>query len=162
MNIIITAPKHLGKSTAVRKIIDILPCKISGFITDFVDRNSLDRALVLRSIDGTRRTNAVVWKSGSYEINHDAFDIFAPSLIDTDCDYVIIDELGKFEKKSENLKYAVNNAFDSPCHVVASIRLDAAGWMQELKARDDVLLINLNEENRDSLPEYVVRKLGVR
>lgn len=162
MNIIITAPKHLGKSTAVAKIIKLLPGSVSGFITEFIDRDSLDRALVLRSIDGALRQNAVVWKKGLYEIDHSVFNAFAPSLVDVDSDFVVIDELGKFEKNSEELCAAVTKAFDSTCHVIASIRMDAAGWMQELKNRSDVLVINLNEQNRDALPEFVASKLGIQ
>ena len=162
MNIIITAPKHLGKSTAVAKIIKLLPGSISGFITEFIDRDCQDRALVLRSIDGSLQQNAVVWKNGIYEIDHGVFNAFAPSLVNTESDFVVIDELGKFEKNSDALRAAVTKAFDGPCHVIASIRLDAAGWMQELKNRSDVLVINLNEENRDSLPEFVACKLGIQ
>lgn len=162
MNIIITAPKHLGKSTAVQKIIKRLNGSVSGFITEFIDRECEDRKLILRSHNGDLSRDAVVWRNGIYKVDYSVFDEFAAALVDTSCDFVVIDELGKFEVVCQNLQQAVRRAFDSPCHVIASIRLDAKGWMQELKDRDDVLLIELNESNRDSLPDYIIHILGER
>ena len=161
MNIIITAPKHAGKSTAVGRIISMLPGSVSGFITEFVDRECDDRILKLKSIDGSVSYNAVVWKDKAYTVDFDVFDICAPELIDAKTEYIVIDELGKFEKNCDNLRNAVISAFDSSANVIASIRLDAAGWMQELKQRNDVVLICLNEENRDSVPEIIAQQLGI-
>ena len=161
MNIIITAPKHLGKSTLIAKLLKLLPGSVSGLITEFIDRECPDRSLILRSVGGDRRETAAVWKGGQLQVNRHVFDEFAPSLIDRDSDFVVIDELGKFENDCENLRAAVTAAFDSPCHVLASIRLDALGWMQELKGRDDVLLIELDEANRGDLPGLILRELGL-
>jgi len=161
MNIIITAPKHLGKSTLVAKLIPALPGSKSGFITEFIDRHKSDRSLILRSIDGSLSKKAVVWENNVYSVDYSVFEKFAPSLIDSLGDYVVIDELGKFEKNCLGLRDAVNAAFDSPCHVIASLRLDASGWVQELKSRDDVLLIELTEKNRDSLFYEILQTLNL-
>ena len=161
MNIIITAPKHLGKSTAIRKIIDRLPDTTSGFITEFIDRDCADRKLMLRSINGSVSRCAVTWKDGKHYIDYSVFDDFAPGLVDFSQKFIVIDELGKFENCCDKLRESVQTAFDSPCHVIASIRLDAQGWMQELKNRDDVLLFELDENNRDSLPDRISHILGL-
>ena len=159
MNIIITAPKHLGKSTAISKLLSLLPGKVSGFITEFIDRESDDRVLKLRNIDGTQVADAVTWVNKVHTVDFSAFDSFAPGLIELDSNFIVIDELGKFEKNCENLRKAVEGAFDSDCHVIASVRLDAAGWMQELKNRSDVLVITLDYSNRDSVPDIIANKL---
>ena len=78
-----------------------------------------------------------------------------------DGELVVIDELGKFEKNCENLKCTVEKAFDSPCNVLASIRLDAVGWMQDLKERDDTRVFFLSEENREDLTALIMNLLEI-
>lgn len=160
MNIIITGPKRCGKSTALQKLIPHLSGKVSGFITSFPDRSAEDKSLIISSLDGSLSRCAVVWKEGIPSVDRAAFDSFAPSLIDLSSNFVVIDELGKFEKSSENLKHAVEAAFDAPCHVIVSIRLDADGWMQALKSREDVVLLTLNGLNRDAIPDAVLRHIA--
>ena len=161
MNIIITAPKHLGKSTLIRKIIARLGGSTSGFISEFINRDSPDRVLMIKSIDGEYSRPVVKWDNEGYHVDYDCFDNFAAELIDADSDFVVIDELGKFEINCENLRNRVTKAFESKCHVIASVRLDALGWMQELKSRNDVCVINLTEENRDELDSTIISKLGI-
>lgn len=151
MNIIITGPKHCGKSTLLSKVISNYSGSISGFITEFDSRESDFRSLNLRNIDSTKIKCAVQWNNGYYTIDISTFDIFAPKLIDKSCDLVIFDELGKFELECNNLKLAVEDAFSSCTDVIAILRSDAPGWMGDLKNRSDVTVINLNEENRNDL-----------
>ena len=159
MNIIITGPKHCGKSTVIAKTLELLDGKISGFITEFPRRDAPDRELVLRSIDGGKSRNAAVWQDGRPILDLDVFNVFAPSLIELDSHCVVIDELGKFEKVCSGLKAAVENAFDASVPVLASVRLDAAGWMQELKSREDVTVFNVDETDRDALPHRLCEML---
>ncbi len=160
MNILITGPKHCGKSTIISKILSNYSGSFSGFITEYDNRTSQTRELILRSIDGSLSRCAVKWADSRHETRHDIFDEFAPSLIDTSCSLVIIDELGKFEKNSTMLKAAVENVMSSPCHFVCSIRLDAEGWMQALKDRDDAAVIYVDESNRDAIPPKILTMIS--
>ncbi len=160
MNILITGPRHCGKSTIISKILGSYTGSVSGFITEYDDRASQTRELILRSIDGSLSRCAVKWTDGRHETVRGVFDEFAPSLIDTNCSLVIIDELGKFEKHSDELRNAVEKALNAPCHFVSSIRLDAEGWMQALKGRNDTAVINVNTSNRDSLPFEIMAILS--
>ena len=103
MNIIITGPKRCGKSTVLQKLLPRLKGIKSGFITSFPDRSAEDKCLLISNLDGNLNRCAVKWKSGVPDVDRAAFDTFAPSLIDMTSDFVIIDELGKFEKSSESL-----------------------------------------------------------
>ncbi len=159
MNIIITGPKHCGKSTVIRKILGSFSGSVSGFISEFDNRTSSTRELLLRNITDSLSRCAVSWIEGQPEVHPEVFDLFATELIDTESDLIVIDELGKFEKSCHSLEETVCKAFDSSCPVLASIRLDAAGWMQELKNRDDVILINIDDTNRDSIPASILEML---
>ena len=160
MNIILTGPKHCGKSTAIAKILKLLDGSVSGFITQFDDRASDERKLYIKSLDGTESRCAARWYDGRIEVDKAAFDSFSVSLIDPKCDNVVIDELGKFEKNSKALRLAVRSAFDSEANVIVSIRLDAEGWMQALKSRDDAIVFTVDDLNRDVLPGRVLELIN--
>ena len=159
MNIILTGPKHCGKSTIIKKLLEKFDGTVSGFISEFDRRDSDTRELLIKNIQGSVSRCCARWEAGTVEIFPDVFDNFAASLIDTEKDIVLIDELGKFEKHCDYLRNAVEAAFESPCPVIASLRLDAAGWMQELKNRNDTMLISVTSDNRDSLPVEILRLL---
>ncbi len=151
MNIILTGPKHCGKSTLVRNVIENYDGRLSGFISEFDDRSSDTRKLLIRSINGANNACAVTWSQSSYSVNYDVFDKFAPELIDLSSDLIVFDELGKFESSCNKLQNAVEQAFSSTTDVIAVLRLDAPAWINELKLRSDVMVINVNIENRDTL-----------
>lgn len=156
MNIIITGPKQCGKTTIISKILHSFSGSVSGFVTGFESRASVHRELFMRSIDSSQTRIAVKWINGKPEIYHEVFDSFAPSLIDESSDLIIIDELGKFEKDSVEMKTRIESALSSPTNLVAVIRLDAISWMQDIKFRDDIIMFTVDEENRDSLAEIIV------
>ncbi len=151
MNIILTGPKHCGKSTLISKVIESYRGSISGFISEFDNRSSDTRKLLIRSIDRAVNACAVTWHNSSYSVNYDTFNEFAPALIDLKSDLIVFDELGKFESSCSKLQDAVEEAFSSATDVIAVLRLDAPAWINELKLRSDVMVITVNIENRDSL-----------
>lgn len=157
MNIILTGSKRSGKSTAAEKILKKLSLPVSGFRTVFENRWDGDKqTLFVVSLDGSKRQRAATWRDGRRDTFMQAFDEFAPDLISQDSELVFIDELGFLEKDSESLQKAVTAAFDGPQDVLAVIRLDAKGWMQELKERNDVIIFTVTEDNRAALSDKVL------
>lgn len=159
MNIILTGMKGCGKSTLAAKILEAYPGSVSGFRTVFENRCEEGQALYVESMDSSLRFKAAQWDEDGRKTIPPAFDSFAPSLIDNSSQLVFIDELGFLEKDSQALREAVTAAFNGPQDVLAVIRIDAAGWMQELKARKDVTVIAITRNNRDSLPGHILKLL---
>lgn len=159
MNIILTGMKGCGKSTLAEKILDDYAGSISGFRTVFENRCEDGQALYVESLDSSVRFKAAQWGEDGRKTIPIAFDSFAPSLISPDSELVYIDELGFLEKDSEPLKNAVTAAFDGRQDVLAVIRIDAAGWMQELKARKDCIVLAVTKDNRDAMAAHIVNLL---
>lgn len=159
MNIIITGTKGCGKSTLADRVLDSFSGSVSGFRTVFRDRCEETQTLYIESLDGSRCCCAADWSNGERRLYREAFDDFAVSLTDSSSRLVFIDELGFMEKDSSNLKAAVEQAFDKCRNTLCVIRIDAAGWMQELKARKDVTVIAVTNDNRDRLWEHILALL---
>lgn len=159
MNIIITGAKGSGKSTAAAKILSQFGCSISGFRTVFENRFGAEQVLYLENLDGSIRQAAAAWHEGGRELFSQTFDELAPTLINPETELFFIDELGFLEKDSGSLRDAVTAAFDRKQNVLAVIRLDAQGWMQQLKSRRDVTVIALTPDNRDWVPGHVLSLL---
>jgi nucleoside-triphosphatase len=86
-------------------------------------------------------------------VNLDALHrIAVPSMISAGPDQiVIIDEIGKMECLSPPFRKTLVKTLDSPHPVIGSIALKGTPFIEALKKRADVLLVGVDEKNRDSL-----------
>jgi nucleoside-triphosphatase len=73
---------------------------------------------------------------------------------------VVIDEIGKMELFSPRFREAVQAALASPKPVLATVMAAPHPWVDAIKARSDVLLVEVMPANRQRLPEQVLRWLG--
>jgi hypothetical protein len=71
----------------------------------------------------------------------------------------IIDEIGKMECSSEVFIEAVMHILASPVPVLATVATKGSGFISEVKARHDVDLLMVSRDNRDKIPEEIVRRL---
>ena len=69
---------------------------------------------------------------------------------------IILDEIGKMECFSEKFKAAALAALDSRNIVIGTVTLGGGDFIQDIKARDDMEIIEVTESNRDSLPEEIL------
>lgn len=63
---------------------------------------------------------------------------------------VVIDEVGKMECFSSLFRETLIKVLDSQHQVIGSIAQKGDQFIQEIKNRDDVLLVNVTEKNRDT------------
>jgi hypothetical protein len=64
---------------------------------------------------------------------------------------IIIDEIGKMECFSELFRHLVEKVLDSDKVVLATIALKGGGFIETIKKRDDIQLIELVESRRETL-----------
>jgi nucleoside-triphosphatase len=74
-------------------------------------------------------------------------------------DVIVIDEVGKMECFSPIFKQVLTKLLDSDHQVIGSIAQKGDRFVQEIKARDDVLLFDISAKNRDT-PELFSRLLA--
>jgi nucleoside-triphosphatase len=72
---------------------------------------------------------------------------------------VVIDEIGKMECFSEKFRTLITGILDSDRLLIATVSLKGSGFIAEIKKRDDVKLIEISEENRDSLVPVILKEM---
>jgi nucleoside-triphosphatase len=167
-NILIRGRPGSGKTTLIIKIVNSLRDKTAGgFYTQEI-RAGKDRVgFAVKTLNGKEgvlshekfKTGPRV---GKYKVDINVIDKLIVSSIEDairDKDIVIIDEIGKMEMFSENFKSAVKKALDSPKMVLATIPVYSNSFLESIKARNDVEILNLDMNNRDRLVEDILKHL---
>jgi nucleoside-triphosphatase len=157
MNIFITGPPRCGKSTLMEKLIARIERPTTGFFTRQITEKGKRVGFSITTLEGKEGILAHVnikgrFKVGKYTVNLlDIDQIAVPSMLpSTPDDVVVIDEIGKMECFSPIFKQVLVKLLDSDHQVIGSIAQKGDSFIQEIKARDDVLLFNVSAENRDT------------
>lgn len=161
--IFLTGDIHIGKSTVVDNVISAYPGNITGFRTWFgADRELPDRFLYISDVHRTRIQRAVRFEDGSAkETFTKSFDEFGAGLIKAspETGLIIMDELGRLESRAEYFKAAVMKALQGKAPILGVLRQNAHGWLEEIRANPDILILEVTEENRNRMPEEILKLL---
>jgi nucleoside-triphosphatase THEP1 len=165
-NVFITGPPRCGKSTLMERLVSHIRKPITGFFTREITEKGRRIGFSITTLDGKEGVLAHVnmkgrFTVGRYTVNlHDIDQIAVPSMLpSTPDDVVVIDEVGRMECFSPIFKQVLIKVLDSDHQVVGSIAQKGDEFIQEIKARDDVLLFRVSPENRDT-PELFAELLA--
>ncbi len=160
--VLITGPPGCGKTTLVRKAVTELDVAAAGFYTEEIRSAGRREGFALGTLDGRRATLASVRIHGPHRVSKYGVDLEAletvglPALENADAKLLIIDEIGKMELLSQRFREAVVRALDGATPLLASIMISRHPFTETVRSRDDIRLINLTPENRDSALSEVV------
>ena len=168
-NILLTGKPGCGKTTVIKKTLEKLQgINAAGFFTEEIREEGERKGFRVSSLNGEEATMAHVDFKGSaavgkYKVDVEKVeDIAANSLIKgkINADLIVIDEIGKMELFSELFKISVLEALASPKKVLGTITKTDDKFVQDIKERNDVSMIEVTRENRDTLPEEIVKLLS--
>jgi len=161
-NIFLTGAPSSGKTTAIKKILADLDVPCTGFYTEQELANGKRVGFVMHTIDGRYGYLAHQDIDAQYHIRRYGVDIenietlAVPSIQPKEGQVIILDEIGKMECFSSRFTEAAKRALDSENVVIGTITLGGTDFIQSVKERDDIDLIELTEENRDEWPAIIV------
>lgn len=161
--IFLSGPPGCGKTTAVRKVADILGGAARGFYTlEVRDANRRRIGFRVVPLDGDSGELAAKGagpgpRVGSYRVNVESFERVAlPSLEVAEDRIVIIDEIGKMECFSEKFVRRVREIFQADSGVLATVPSRGGGeLLEEIRRMSDAETYTLTPENRDVLPAQI-------
>lgn len=167
-NVLLTGKPGTGKTTAIRSIVEQLdPSSVAGFWSKEIREEGRRVGFAIETLSGKMGTLAHVnLKSGpkvsKYRVNLDDIDsIMVPELEKAreSGRLIIIDEIAKMELYSENFTMEVLSCLNTG-RVVGTIQLRKHPFLDEVRSRSDVNLVELTTVNRNQIPLQVLELLN--
>ena len=161
-NILITGRPQSGKSTFLEQLTASYPNKI-GFVTREMRADDVRTGFELVSFDGRKvklaDTEAMsLYKVGKYYVQVENIDPFLAYISlppDNKENLLYIDEIGQMQLFSENSKKMVLEFLNSTNTCVATITsVYEDDFTKAVKARNDVIIIEITPENRVARLEF--------
>jgi nucleoside-triphosphatase len=164
VKILLEGRPGVGKTTLAIAVVDALAdrgLEVSGFTTEEIRERGRRVGFAIEAIGGEREVMAHVDYSGpprvgKYGVDLEALERVALPAFEERSEVLVIDELGKMELHSQALCDAVTTAMQEDGNVVATVQATAHPFTDELKARDDVDVIQVTRANRDELRDRLV------
>lgn len=171
MNLLLAGKPGVGKTTVVEQVAARLRAagwRLAGFLTREVrDASGQRTGFKIITLDGVEGTLARVGlaspvRVGRYGVNlADLERLALPQLRVREVNLLIIDEIGKMECASGRFRRAVENAFDAPTHVLATLGTAPAHFLAALRDRPDVELLELTQKTRAQRLTDILRRLSL-
>jgi len=164
-NILLTGVPGVGKTTLIQRVLDKMEVKPGGFYTEEIREKGKRVGFGIATFDGRRGILAHVnhkgpHRVGKYGVNiRDLEEIAAASVrsaVERD-ELVVLDELGRMELYSTLFQQVVVEALDSEKPVLGTMQIRHNRFLDSIRARGDVRLIQVTSANRDALVESVTR-----
>lgn len=167
--LLLTGRPGVGKTTVIREVVARLSVRAGGFYTKEVREGGRRTGFRLVTLDGAEGLLAGVnirspYRVGRYKVHLDdlervGVESLRRAVEQPDVSLVVVDEIGKMELFSAAFRQVVLAALDSPKPVLAAAMLHPHPWVDAVKVRADVNLVEVTPENRQTLPAQISRWL---
>jgi nucleoside-triphosphatase len=154
-NILLTGPPRSGKSTLIEAVIGRIKEPVTGFFTREMREGGERVGFSINTVVGKEGILAHKgmksrYRVGRYGVNlKDIEDIAVPAMIPSmHEEVVVIDEIGKMECFSRLFRETLSQVLDSPNRVLGSIALRGDTFIEAIKLREDVMVVEVTIQNR--------------
>jgi nucleoside-triphosphatase len=172
---LLTGRPGVGKTTVIQAVVARLGMTAGGFYTQEIREQGQRTGFRLMALDGTSGILAGVNISGTCRVGkygvhlHDLEQVGVQALRRAverpEVTTVVIDEIGRMELCSQAFRETVLAVLDSPKTVLATV-MDRAivgtlphPWVDAIKARPGVTLVEVTLASRQSLPDRILHWL---
>jgi nucleoside-triphosphatase len=165
--ILLTGTPGSGKTTVVRKVVELLAdVPVAGFYTEEIRARSGRTGFRVVTLDGRTARLATVShrgepRVGRYTVHVAELEAVAVPQLEPSphLGLLVLDEIGKMECLSPAFVEAARRALAAPVPLLGTVALSGAGFIAEAKRSPGVVVIGVSAENRDSLPAEIAARL---
>jgi nucleoside-triphosphatase len=169
MRLFLTGNPGVGKTTLIRAITERLEdVTCAGFYTEEKRYRGNRTGFKVVTLDGREETLASLGGRkptvSKYSIHVEEFEKLVLPELDTaltPADLYVIDEIGKMELLSHSFRNRIIELLAQPTNLLATIAKKGKGFIEQIKHRSDVELIEVTRNNRDELPKEITRKIKI-
>jgi nucleoside-triphosphatase len=169
MRLFLTGNPGVGKTTLVRAIVERLEeVTCAGFYTEEKRQRGQRIGFRVITLDGQEGSLASLGREkptvGKYSIRVDEFEKLVLPELDTAvtaADLYVIDEIGKMELLSRHFRNRIIELLAQPTNLLATIAKRGRGFIEQIKGRTDVEIIEVTRNNRDELSNELARKIKI-
>jgi len=172
---LLTGRPGVGKTTVIRTVVDHLKGGAGGFYTEEIrERGQRTGFRLVAFGPGTDRIGTLAgvnipspYRVGKYRVHLQDLErvgvrALRQAVEQPNVSVVVIDEIGKMELFSPAFREAVLAALASPKPVLAAAMTAPQPWVDAIKSRSNVLLVEVTLANRQGLSEQILRWLDER
>jgi nucleoside-triphosphatase len=167
LRLFLTGPPRCGKTTLLIKLARAAGAHAQGFYTEEVREEGRRVGFRIRTLATNEAAllSHVALRSGprvgSYVVSLENIErLIVPAMR---CQrvggLVMLDEIGKMECLSAVFRAALLELLDSPCHVVATIAKRGGAFIDSLKGRPGVRLVEVSPAARDRLAAELAEEI---
>lgn len=162
-----TGSPGVGKTTLIRAVVNRLEeVTCAGFYTEEKRQAGQRVGFRIVTLNGQEGTLASVGRQaptvGRYSVHVEEFEKLVLPNLDpgtTPADLYVIDEIGKMELLSREFRSKIIDLLAQPTNLLATIAKKGQGFIEQLKSRNDIELIEVTRHNRDQLVTEIERKI---
>lgn len=170
MRLFLTGNPGVGKTTLIRAIAERLEgIRCAGFYTEETRQAGQRTGFRIITLDGQEGTLASLGSQkptvGKYSIHVREFEQLVLRYLDpvtSPADLYVIDEIGKMELLSRQFRIRIIELLRQPTNLLATIAKKGNGFIDQIKRRSDVEIIEVTRKNRDELPEELAWKIKIQ
>jgi nucleoside-triphosphatase len=167
MRLLLTGSPGVGKTTLIRSIVEKLEeFQCAGFYTEEKRHAAQRIGFKIITLDGQEGTLASVGRKeptiGRYSVHVEEFEKLVLSQLHSGTnpvDLYVIDEIGKMELLSQKFRNKVIDLLAQPSNLLATIAKRGRGFIEQVKGRNDIELIEVTRDNRDRLAGEIAERI---
>lgn len=164
--LLLTGRPGVGKTTVIRSVVAQLGTRAGGFYTEEVREQGRRTGFRLIALDGPTGMLASVdtrspYRVGKYRVCLEDLERVGVAALcraveRADPSVVVVDEIGKMELTSPAFREAALAALECPKPVLATVMARPQPWVDAIKARPDVSVVEVTLDNRQAMPERIL------
>ncbi|MCK8827287.1 nucleoside-triphosphatase [Natroniella acetigena] len=164
-NLFLTGEIKVGKSTILEKVVTDLELKVAGFKTlPYIDEKELqgfyiESMIQKQKMDSSIQDSLIAYKENDYRwtalietFKTEGVEILKASLQSTE-KVILMDELGFFESEAQQFQDYVIQCLDSDKVVIGVIKPLKIEFLDRIRQRRDMKIIEVTLQNRDQAYE---------
>ena len=161
-HLFLTGRKQVGKSTVLRKLLENRQALPAGFRTLRVpSQEGCSVHMFAPGESEYTEENRVFYKhKGVLYLDIADFDRIGCDLLGKSKGraLILMDELGPTEVNARKFRQAVWETLNESDRVYGVLQVAESDFLDQVAARDDVLVVTVTEENRDDLPSRLMEQ----